>query len=195
MVQYNPKSIMGKWRKGYALDVHTLSSECIGYNESGHPIFENQYSELGNVLYRLKSKQDTSVIPEIVVAVERFMKAAKSPIDVLIPVPPSNESRTVQPVILLAQAISKAIGIPLLDCIQKTRKETELKNIYDRDERVKRLEGLHIVDKSQVLGKRVLLFDDLYRSGATMNAIATELYDKGAADVLALTITKTRSNQ
>ncbi len=35
-----------------------------------------------------------------------------------------------------------------------------------------------------------------YRSGATMNAITAALYDEGAAaDVFALTITRTRSNQ
>jgi len=38
------------------------------------------------------------------------------------------------------------------------------------------------------------LFDDLYRSGATMDAITTALYEQGkAADVFALTITRTRS--
>jgi predicted amidophosphoribosyltransferase len=52
------------------------------------------------------------------------------------------------------------------------------------------------VDRTQVQGRRILLFDDLYRSGATMNAITAALYDEGAAaDVFALTITRTRSNQ
>ncbi len=38
--------------------------------------------------------------------------------------------------------------------------------------------------------------DDLYRSGATMDAITRALYDQGsAADVFALAITRTRSNQ
>lgn len=42
----------------------------------------------------------------------------------------------------------------------------------------------------------VLLFDDLYRSGVTMNAVSSLLYEKGGvAHVSALTITRTRSNQ
>jgi predicted amidophosphoribosyltransferase len=46
-----------------------------------------------------------------------------------------------------------------------------------------------------VQSKNVLLFDDLFRSGATMNAIAAELRDNGGlADLFALTITRTRSN-
>lgn len=67
---------------------------------------------------------------------------------------------------------------------------------YDYDERTRLLAGAHTVDKAQVQGRKVLLFDDLYRSGATMNAITAALYDDGAAaDVFALTITRTRSNQ
>lgn len=42
----------------------------------------------------------------------------------------------------------------------------------------------------------MLLFDDLYRSGATMNEITALPYDQGkAAEVYALTITRTRSNR
>jgi competence protein ComFC len=48
---------------------------------------------------------------------------------------------------------------------------------------------------SAVKGKCLLLFDDLFRSGATMNAITQSLYEHGAADVFALTITQTRSNR
>ena len=45
-------------------------------------------------------------------------------------------------------------------------------------------------------GKNVLLFDDLFRSGATLNAITGLLLRQGqAASVRVLTITRTRSNQ
>ena len=45
-------------------------------------------------------------------------------------------------------------------------------------------------------GKNVLLFDDLFRSGATMNAITDVLLNQGqVTSVSVLTITKTRSNQ
>jgi predicted amidophosphoribosyltransferase len=58
------------------------------------------------------------------------------------------------------------------------------------------LEGVHRVDSSQVRGRRVLLFDDLYRSGATMNVICASLYDSGCAEsVFALTVTKSRNKQ
>jgi competence protein ComFC len=62
------------------------------------------------------------------------------------------------------------------------------------DERWRLLDGLHEVEKAMVEGRKVLLFDDLFRSGATMNAITSALYDHGRAlEVYALTLTRTRS--
>jgi len=69
-----------------------------------------------------------------------------------------------------------------------------VKNVYAYDERVRLLDGVHKVEASVVKEQKILLFDDLYRSGATMNAITAALYDEGAvADVFALALTRTRS--
>lgn len=98
--------------------------------------------------------------------------------------------------LVLARAIGERLGMPVVDCVTRTRDIPQLKNIYDLDERAKLLDGLHAVDESATRGRTVLLFDDLFRSGATMNAITTELYERGkATDVFAFTITRTRSNQ
>ena len=50
-----------------------------------------------------------------------------------------------------------------------------------------------MVDGVQVRGKRVLLMDDLYRSGATMNAVADVLQGEGeVAEIYAFAFTRTR---
>jgi len=195
MAKFVRRKILGKWREGFSLDLQTLSSTFMGDDEFGHPRFDTQRSEIGELLYRLKYKSDQTSVPEIVEAVETLMKAWNPIVDILVPVPPSTY-RAVQPVPVLASAIGQRLGIPLADCVTRTRNEPQLKNIFDLDERAKLLEGLHAVDKSVTHDKSVLLFDDLYRSGATMNAITTELYETGEAnDVFALTITRTRSYQ
>ena len=192
MAKFVRRKILGKWREGFALDIHTLSSIYIGNDEYGHPRFDTQRSEIGELLYKLKNRAEQNAVPEIVDAVEVLMKEWNPIVDILVPVPPSTW-RSVQPVLLLAEGISKRLEIPLAECVKRTRNVPQLKNISDPDERARLLENLHTVDKSAIHGKTVLLFDDLYGSGATMNAITTELYESGeAADVFALTITRKR---
>lgn len=195
MAKIQPRQILGKWRKGYALDIHTISSILIGHNEFGHMQFDSTRSEVGELLYKLKNCSDQSVVPELTAAMSGFLKSFGEKFDVIVPVPPSSQ-RAVQPVALLASKLSEQLGIPVVNAVRKIRETPQLKNVYDLDERLKLLDGAFEVDSAAINGKRVLLFDDLYRSGATMNVITSALYDQGkASDVVALTITKTRSNQ
>ena len=194
MVKTNPTRISGRWRNGFTLDVHTTSSEFLGYDEYGHAQFDSKRSELGDLLYRLKFRRDNSVIPEIVEAVGIFVESYLPRLDLIIPVPPSTP-RPEQPVILLARAIGQRIKIPVLeDLVRKIRETPQLKNVFDFDERSRVLDGAFEIDRSALEGKVALLFDDLYRSGATLNAVTSLLHDEGGAkDVLALTLTRTRS--
>jgi competence protein ComFC len=82
------------------------------------------------------------------------------------------------------------------DCISATRPTAQLKAVTDPSKRQELVNGLYAVAREQVVGKNVLLFDDLFRSGTTMNAITDVLLQNGGANsVRALTITKTRRNQ
>ena len=181
MVEINPTRISGRWSNGFTLDVHTASSELLGHDEYGHPQFASKRSELGELLYKLKFRRDQSVIPEIAAVVGTFAESYLPTVDLIVPVPPSTP-RTEQPVILLAHAIGARIGIPVIeDCVWKVRETSQLKNIFDFDERLRLLDGAFEIDRSVANGKRVLLFDDLYRSGATLNAVTSLLYDPGGA--------------
>jgi hypothetical protein len=39
-VKISPRRLRGPWIEGYALDLHTISSTMIGYNQYGHPEFD-----------------------------------------------------------------------------------------------------------------------------------------------------------
>jgi predicted amidophosphoribosyltransferase len=195
MAAVNPKKITGKWISSYALDIHTISSVHLGVNESGYDVFDTKRSELGELLYRLKYSADKSAADEIVTAAAAFLKPSRAKFDLIVPVPPSG-TRAVQPVIILAEGIGNALGLPVADCITTTRAATLLKGVMDPDKRKELLDGLYAVDAKQSRGKNILLFDDLFRSGSTMNAITDLLMGPGkAASVRTLTITRTRSNQ
>lgn len=196
MANVNPMMIPGRWRAGYVLDVHTTSSTYLGDDEFGRPRFDTTRSAVGELLYQLKYRSDRSVIPELVDTAIGFLRRWKPAVDIVVPVPPSRK-RAFQPVLALADQIAQQFGLPYVPgAVTKVREVPELKNVFDYHERLRLLAGAHGVDQSQVQGQAVLLFDDLYRSGATMNAIASALIDEGrAADVFAFAITRTRSKR
>ena len=195
MIKISPKQIKGKWTSGYALDFHTLSSIYIGDNEYGHPQFETTHSDMGELLYRLKYRSDKSVIQVIVETLVEFLKSKNWILDLIIPVPPSRESRTFQPVLSIAKEISKFSGIKICtDCVVKIKRTPELKGIYEFKKRIEILKDAYTVVKREIEGRNILLFDDLYRSGATLNAITQILKNEGKAkEVYVLTLTMTRS--
>lgn len=176
------------------MDLHTLSSEYIGDNEYGHPQFDTKYSDMGGLLNRLKYKSDKSVLRIIIDTAAEFLNSKSWSVDLIIPVPPSRETRAFQPVIAVAKGISKFTGIKLCtDCVVKIKKTPELKDIYEFSKRIEILKDAYAIAKREVEGRNILLFDDLYRSGATLNAITQALKNKGKAkEVYALTLTMTR---
>lgn len=196
MASCNPQKVVGNWHSGIALDVHTTSSVHVGVDELGHDRFETTYSELGGLLHRLKYKSDRSAAPEIVETAVEFLRPRRSKFDLIVPVPPSR-IRSFQPVIVLARGIGAALGILVaLNCIRTTRPPAQLKDVSDAEERRALVSGLYSADPAIAAQKNILLFDDLFRSGVTMNAVTEVLMKEGkASKIYALTITKTRSNR
>lgn len=194
VVEIHPQRIEGSWLSGVALDLHTTSSIPVGENEFGHMQFETVRPAIAELLFRLKNRGDRDAAGPIIETASAFLAPFRKKFDALVPVPPSAQ-RAFQPVLVLAEGIGRAIGLPVLTCITTTRSTTQLKNVNDPEERRKQVEGLYAVD-AQTRGLNILLFDDLFRSGSTMNAITDLLLCDGrAASVRALTITKTRSNR
>ena len=195
MVAVNPQTLQGAWRSGVALDFHTTSSTPIGYNEYGHMQFDTVRPAIAELLYKLKYQHDAAAADDIVAAAVSFLGRHLPKFDVLVPVPAST-IRNPPPVMTIASGIAKSTGLPLLDCISTTRPTTQLKGVNDPEKRKELLAGLYAADPAHIKGKRVLLFDDVFRSGSTMNAITEVLLESGkAASVHVLTITKTRNNR
>jgi competence protein ComFC len=196
VVSINPRRIPGNWRQGYVLDYHTLSSEFLGYDEYGRPRFETKRTEICDLLYRLKYRSDRSAFAALVETAAQFIASRRLTLDYVLPVPPS-KPRVFQPVLELAKGVSQQLSVAYRDdFIHKVTETPQLKNIYDFNERLKLLEKAYVIQQPALLkGKTVLLFDDLYRSGATINAIADALQAQAQVEnVYAFALTKTRSN-
>src|SRR5581483_1833411 len=147
LVSFRPTRIPGRWRDGFALDYHTVSNTYVGDDQFGHPQFDTKRSDLGELLYQLKYHGDASALPKLIEVAGLFVRSWNPSVELIVPVPPSR-ARRVQPVLLLAGGLSENLGIAYdPDCVSKTRDVPELKNVYEYDERLRLLEGAHIVDR------------------------------------------------
>ncbi len=94
---------------------------------------------------------------------------------------------------LLAQALAKLIGASQCpDLLIRTRKTTPLEGMT-RDERFTMLQGairVHPKRRRRIVGRQVLLVDDVMTSGATLSASATACIDGGAAAVFVVALAR-----
>ena len=194
MVATNPMKLSGAWREGYVLDYHTVSSEFIGDDEFGNPRFDTRRTEVGEFLYQLKYKRNTEALEALVKLAAVFVRKWSPSVDVIVPVPPTRVRRP-QPVIELATGLGKSLGLPVLEgFVRNVKSMKELKNVFDYHERIKLLDGAYKVRDDSLRGKSVLLLDDLFRSGATLNAVTEVLYKQGeCSTVYAFALTRTRT--
>jgi len=186
----------GNWKSGKAYDLHTVSSTHLGTDEAGHDRFDNTRSEMGELVYQLKYKADKSKVQQIVALLDDI-KGIEG-FDVIVPIPPTKKNRPVQPVELIAEALGARRKVVVVKGALTNSGSEELKGITDPIARKELLDEALELDVSQgkFKGKKVLLIDDLYRSGSTLRVATDLLYKKGeAAQVSVLTMTKTRSNR
>jgi len=188
-------TIEGNWAKGIAFDLHTLSSEYLGQDENGHDQFDNKRSEMGELVYQLKYKNDTSVVPKIIDLIQNIGNIDK--FDAFVTIPPTNKNRPQQPVNLIASELGKRVNIPVyLDALEKNGGH-QLKEITDPEQRAEELQKtMFFTKKHDLTNKNILLIDDLFRSGSTLRVATKILLEEAKAQkVSVLTMTKTRSNR
>ncbi len=186
-----PMPIKGPWVEGYVLDYHTISSTPTG---DPYYRFDTKRTELGDLLYRLKYRSDQSGFLAIVDTAQDFIRSRWQPFDCIVAAPPSVATRKTQPVVELARELGARLGIPVSeDALLKVKVTPQMKNIDDWFERQKVLEEAIQKGAGNVRGKRVLLFDDLIESGATLRRVADVLLKEGGASTVhALALTRTK---
>jgi predicted amidophosphoribosyltransferase len=77
--------------------------------------------------------------------------------------------------------------------VTKAKPTPELKNL-SRADKLEAILGSVTVDSAKVAGKSIVVVDDLYQSGLTINYVAEELRLAGAREVFGLAAVKTLSN-
>jgi len=195
--ELNIQELSGNWKKGWALDLHTLHSVKLPNGS-----FDTKRTKVGEYLYQLKYCKNKSYGNKIISIAEEFTESPDFQtsiydISVIIPVPPSDTGRAFQPVYELTEELSKKITIPAdYDYLKKLKPTSQIKSVENIDDRRNILKDSFDVTDERYKDKNLLLFDDLYRSGVTLEEITNVLKQKGKVkDVYVLTITKTRTKR
>ncbi|MCX2726973.1 hypothetical protein OO015_05620 [Thermomicrobium sp. 4228-Ro] len=174
----------GPYDAGWALDWHTVSA--------------GSRTSIGERLYLLKYRYDRSQIEPLARTLAEALstRIVRPRLHAIVPIPPSNTERPFQPVLELARCLAQLTGISLVeDYLVKVKPTPMLKNIESATGRRQELEGVFdLRDPYRLAGAWVLLFDDLYQTGATLGAATKTLKEQGhVSRVYALVVTRTRT--
>lgn len=112
----------------------------------------------------------------------------------IVAIPPSDPKKSFDLPEYLADRISKRLGKPdKTVAVQTISARTASKDILLED-KLSTVRGTIEVDNDAIQDEIVLLIDDLYQSGVTMNYVAMLLLEVGATKVFGLSCEKTCSN-
>lgn len=124
-VKIDPMKLPGPWADGYVLErQHTLTSEFLGHDSFGNPQFDTKRTELGELVFRLKNRNDKNTLDPIAETALQFIKCWAPPFDLIVPVPPSRKRLAYQPVVEIAKAIGIRLSKPVNTAAVSKSKDT-----------------------------------------------------------------------
>ena len=114
--------------------------------------------------------------------------------DIIIPIPihrKRKNERGYNQSALIAREIAKNINeIKYVNAIKKTKNNPRQSSL-DRKERIENVKNAYeIANKEIICNKRIILFDDIYTTGATANECSKVLKQNGAKYILVLSLAK-----
>jgi ComF family protein len=148
-----------------------------------------RYREMASPVYRMKYSGRAEYADWFgMLCARRIREAFPQPaqIQALVPVPVSPgrlEKRGYNQALLIARSTGEKLGIPVLDNVLLRTKNTEKMRAIGARARRANLKSSFIVYGNDVKSKKIMLVDDVYTTGATMDACAQALLDAGAKAV------------
>jgi ATP-dependent DNA helicase RecQ len=169
------------------LDVQTTKTKLInGIASSYYGV-----SHIGNALHR--SKYETGEdFPDFLLrlTLKAFRKKfGNEQFDLILYVPPTKSGHLVKN---FAEKISQILKIPISHNLIKTKTTVEQKifeSVISKKENVK--DAFDFQSVEEIEGKKIILIDDIFDSGATIREIGSLLTKSGATMIAPLTIAKT----
>lgn len=181
---------------GCAIGEEELCDRC----QKSPPFFDRHrsvfcYRELSKrLIFRLKHGGDQSVLPLLISLCIPVAMPLLRDISLILPVPLHNTRlarRGFNQASLVAVRLAHSFGLSCPRSLLIRRKNTDSQGAIPADQRWKNVWGAFDVrDPERIQGLRILLIDDVFTTGATLNACAYALKEAGALSVEALTLAK-----
>jgi ComF family protein len=115
-------------------------------------------------------------------------------LDAIVPVPlhwRRFQYRGFNQAVALARPLSREFGLPVVKHVLRRRRHTVPQvELGPRERRQNIKDAFAVRPPGRVAGQRLLLVDDVYTTGATINECARVLREAGAASVIAFTLTR-----
>lgn len=159
--------------RNYALFVYDVYIRRIIHNLKYlcHPEFARGIGRI------IRQKADLSVFDGVDIITCVPMHAAK------------RRKRGFNQAALIAKEISAITGLPFIEHLIFRQKNTSPQNKLSRQARQSNLEKAFVVNKKFTFtSKQIVIIDDIYTTGSTMNACAGVLLNAGAASVRGFTL-------
>lgn len=88
----------------------------------------------------------------------------------------------------IASYLSECTNIPIIDCVKRNRNTKRLYalNKFQREKELKNAFEVK-VDSEGIIGKRIILVDDIFTTGTTVNEISKKLKIYGVDEIIVLT--------
>ena len=176
-MQVNLRQIKGPWLDGWVLDKHSVSSTFLGNDEHGHAQFETLRTEVGEATYRLKYRQDWTQVEPLANALAQHVYSRLQDVGLIVSMPAS-KPRPRQPVPEIATALGRIVRVPVFNnMLYKSGATIALKDLHSKEEKLAALQdSIHINEVITNAGEwNALLIDDLYDSGASLEAACAAL--------------------
>lgn len=180
-----PIPLLGNFDSGFALgEYRALKSAKREKTTVGYLLHEFKYEQnhhAGMILADLASDFINSQI---------LLKSS----NLILTIPPSFKSRSFDPVSFLTERIEERTQIHWeKDALKRTKLTKPQKSIHDREfKKINVLNTFQLAKPLKLDGKKILLIDDIFDSGATLDQISAILREAKADKIYVLVLVKTR---
>jgi len=150
------------------------------------------YTDLGKAEHQAKANADAQAVQYLVgrchVAATKF--GLYKECDSVCAVPPSAGKVWDLPEEIAKQVAKKSQKDDISPLVRFRRAKQSVKNLALCD-KWGALEAAHLVVNANISGRKIILIDDKYQSGTTLQFVASKLFESGASEVLGLSCVKT----